>query len=107
VRGAAIGKAIRKYGRENFTIRIIQRIDDHEDALRLEKYFILKYRSYLRKYGYNRNMGGTGVLWHTEATRAKMSKSHTGKTHTEEFKVYMSQVIREYRRTSIRLGDVS
>jgi hypothetical protein len=103
VRNAAIGKAIRKYGEHSFSIKILKRIGDHEDALRWEKHFIGKYLSYMRRFGYNRNQGGIGILWHTDATRAKMSRVHLGKIHTDEYKAYMSRVISNYRRSSGRV----
>ncbi len=95
--------AIRKYGKENFDIEMITTADNKEHALLIESENIKKYDSY--DTGYNMNEGGTGLIYHTDDTKKKMSENNYwrgknrsgannpmyGKHHTEESKKQMSE----------------
>lgn len=50
-------KAIRKYGLENFEIKVLKTCSANE-LDHLEQYYIKYYNSYLKEYGYNMTMGG-------------------------------------------------
>lgn len=52
------GKAIEKYGWENFDHEILEIVNTREKACELEKYYIQKYNSHLKEYGYNISLGG-------------------------------------------------
>lgn len=54
-----IGRAIRKYGRENFFISIIDTADDKEELFDLERKYIKLYETF--KNGYNLTIGGDGA----------------------------------------------
>lgn len=54
-----IGRAIRKYGRENFFLSIIDSADDKEELFDLERKYIKLYGTY--KNGYNLTIGGDGA----------------------------------------------
>lgn len=55
-----IGKAIRKYGKDNFTIEIIAETTSKEDTVEKEIYYISNYNSF--ENGYNLTIGGDGVV---------------------------------------------
>ena len=86
-------KAIRKYGKDNFSIESIYESESYEHILRMETYFINLIGTHKSNGGYNITMGGEGVvgLIHTDETRAQMSKSHIGNTHSNETKRKISE----------------
>lgn len=46
-------KAIKKYGWDNFDSYIVCQVNEKEEAYKIEKYFILKYKTADLQYGYN------------------------------------------------------
>ena len=71
-----IHKAIAKYGRENFTFKILyQSLDQKHTLKEMEPYFIKHYDSF-GPNGYNLTRGGEGILGHrhSEETRAKIKE---------------------------------
>lgn len=66
-----------------------------EDAKRIERELILKYKTQDRKYGFNMTGGGEGNYNPTEEIRRRIgevsSKVNTGRKHTEEYKQRMSK----------------
>ena len=91
-----ICNAIRKYGRENFTIAEVVQAETREQLDALERWFILAYNT-IKPHGYNLDPGGrTPGELHPE-TRAKMSKAkkgkpawNLGKPHSDETKAKIS-----------------
>jgi group I intron endonuclease len=77
--------AIQEFGWDGFTHEILERNLSEKEAYEKESYYIAKYNSY--DNGYNCTTGGTGCpgRTQTEETRKKMSKTRTGKKHTEEW----------------------
>lgn len=57
-RGTYFARAIRKYGWENIKHEILLYDLTKEDAIRLEREYIKKYRTTDRSKGYNRSLGG-------------------------------------------------
>ena len=55
-----IGKAIRKYGVENFKLYELVVANSREELCNLEVYYIEKYNTF--KNGYNQTIGGDGVV---------------------------------------------
>jgi group I intron endonuclease len=104
-------RSIRKYGSENLIWTIVETINSElknelmEELYEREKYWIKKDKTYLRKYGYNMTLGGTGgdtftfkpkhlqditrakqrivQLNPSKETREKRSKSLKGKKRSE------------------------
>lgn len=101
-------KAIYEYGWENFEQSILRLCTSQEEADQYEKCFIEKYNS-IYPNGYNMQNGGKeGGKHHnlsknimsalacerhpTKETREKMSESHKGIYHDEEYKKKMSML---------------
>lgn len=68
-------KAIRKYGIDNFTISILEELEDEETCYKKESEWIIKLNSTNREIGYNMGFGGEGNRgkYITEETRKKHS----------------------------------
>lgn len=97
-----IGKAIAKYGKENFTVEELHHTEDFDKLQELEVLEIESHNT-LVPNGYNVVKGGGGTVGykHTEETRANMSEIKKaqyigesnpfyGKKHSEESKAKMS-----------------
>jgi len=67
-----LGKAILKYGENNFTHEILKSGLIKDAAINCEKYFINKYKT-LTPYGYNQTAGGEGLLDASPEIRQKIS----------------------------------
>ena len=81
--------AIQKYGWDNFTHEIIVRGLTLNEASEMEQYYIAKYKSCEKKYGYNLTMGGQNAptmlgKHHSEETRQKMREKALGRTIPDE-----------------------
>ena len=59
-----VGKAIRKHGRSNFGVTIIDCAYDKDELMDLEKHYIKEYNSIAN--GYNQTIGGDGVIYHED-----------------------------------------
>jgi group I intron endonuclease len=84
------GRAIKKYGSENFTFEIIKgECTDEDDLTYWEIYYVNFYDSMNREKGYNtREPGSRGK--HTEETKEKLRIANTGKILTDEHKKKLS-----------------
>ena len=100
-----------KYGENNFDYYVLEYLNLDEDLLRdRELYWIQKYNSTERKYGYNLRMdSSTKMIVHQE-TKDKLSKTITGENNpnynhkwSEEMKQYMS----ELKKQQYKDGTVS
>ena len=56
------GRAIEKYGWDNFDHEILKEVETESEACELEQYYIQKYKSNNKDFGYNISMGGEGTL---------------------------------------------
>lgn len=68
------GRAIKKYGWDNFEHKILYEDLSEEDACEKEKQLIEEYKSYNNEYGYNRTLGGDKVVKYTEESKQYLSK---------------------------------
>ena len=86
---------IKKYGWDSFTHEILFQDLPEEDAKRIERELIVKYKTQDRKYGFNMTGGGEGNYNPTEEIRRRIGevsrKANTGRKHTEEYKRMMSE----------------
>ena len=88
-----IFRAIRKYGWCNIDHVILAKELSEEAAKELEKFYISKYKTSNKQFGYNLTLGGEGHLGYspTAETREKLSKSNRGKKRTENFRQQCSE----------------
>lgn len=92
-----IGSAIRKYGKENFTIELISEVSTLQELNTKEEELIKKFNS-LAPSGYNAAYGGDNRR-QTKESRYKLSMAQLGRKHTEETKRKLS-VARRKRITT-------
>lgn len=88
-----IHKAMAKYGKENFTLEIIDFADTYEELKEKEKFYIKKFNSMDRSIGYNLTEGGDGTFgrFHSEETKEKIRQKALGRKASEEAKKKMSE----------------
>lgn len=86
----AIHGAIKKYGKENFLLEIIE-VCDEPVANDREIYWINELRTQIKDYGYNLTSGGDGVNHVSEESKAKRRAKMLGRKHSEEHKRKISQ----------------
>lgn len=91
---SAFGRAIQKYGWENFTHEIFATNLSKERACELEVFLIKMLRTRDKKYGYNIQPGGqlgnAGVVF-SEGSRQKMREAKIGRKLTAEHKKHISE----------------
>ena len=78
-----IGRAIRKYGVENFSIEILEECDTCEQLNEREIFWIAELNSKVPN-GYNLTDGGDGIVGCSEETRAKLALASKGRKFSEE-----------------------
>lgn len=77
-----IDRSIKKYGSRHFLFQVIEGLESQKTLDEMEKSLIIELSTQMPN-GYNLREGGRGGTHH-EATRRKLSKSHTGKKLSEE-----------------------
>lgn len=84
-------RSYNKYGLQNFKFYILEECDKDTLSDR-EIYFIKKYKTKNKMYGYNLTDGGEGTLGHarSDESRKKTSVSNTGKVRSDDVKEQMS-----------------
>lgn len=88
-RGNRLYVAMRKYGYDNFSVKLLLRTDNEDDVREQETTFIKKCDSY--ENGYNCNLGGHGFLIFPEEIKTKISKAQIGKIISIETRRKMSE----------------
>lgn len=71
--------ALRKSGKDNFDVCLLDVVDSLEESSRKEIEYIQNWKSHLPDKGYNTSLGGEGVH-PTEETRRKLSETWKAKT---------------------------
>jgi group I intron endonuclease len=110
-RGFILTEAIRKYGKDLFSIELIEEVETAERAYELEIFYIEKYNT-KSPNGYNLTDGGDGIFgWEaTEEYRKECSErvkelhkqkkvGMYGKKHTEQTREKMKESAKEVERT--------
>lgn len=89
--GFLLNKAIKKYGKENFSCEVLLYCPDKKSLDTHEIYYITKYKSNDPKIGYNIANGGQGGDL-GEAVRKKISASLKGRPKSEEHRKKLSLI---------------
>lgn len=98
-----IDAAIRKYGKENFKVEIIdETATTLEELNNLEIYYIKLFNSTNNKIGYNQTSGGGGIVnyHHSEETKIKCGSSFRGK-----HRIKTSDQVDKWRKTYYQNGN--
>lgn len=82
-RGFYFGNALKKY---DFDWDVIRECETIDELNKWEKYYIKKYKSTNKLFGYNLRRGGNGGGSHSEWARKNMSKMRRGVPKTEHWK---------------------
>ena len=108
--GIAFKCALRKYGKDNFKKTIlVDNVSCLNELNKLEREFIRKYDCIIPN-GYNLDLGGTNKGRMSEATKAKMIKSKTGKKYTEKQRIANSESHKGLKlsdETKKKIGDAN
>lgn len=87
--------AFNKYGRECFSLKVIERNIPKIDLFKLERYYIVKYKTFNPQLGYNMTLpeDDNNIREYSAETLAKMSKATTMNHHNlrtnEEYEAHM------------------
>ncbi len=81
--------ALNKYGIENWKWVVLEKVNNKE-RYEKEKYYIKKYKSYKKEYGYNSTLGGEGANPNKEICK-KISQSLKGHPVSDETKEKIRQ----------------
>lgn len=92
----SLHKAIRKYGKNSFDIRMIEEYLTREAMLAAEIEYIAYFNTYKSSYGYNDTPGGDGGNTNggkkfSEEWKARMSAAKKGKSFSKEHKQNLSE----------------
>lgn len=103
--------AIRKYGKENFSIELIDFCNSWEELTEKEQYYISEYKSLQDEFGYNMTEGGDGTFGrtHSEETKEKIRQKAIGREVTEATRLKLSEagkVITEAREAYRNSGNI-
>ena len=91
--GQSLHSAIRKYGKENFTIEVLEEHPDENHVFNvLESKYITQYKTHGSQGGYNMTNGGDGWLGmkHSEETKEILRQKSTGRIFSEEARAKIS-----------------
>lgn len=80
--GINLQRAIKKYGKENFTKETLEVCSTREELIEREIYWIKKTKA--QEIGYNIADGGWGGNTYTEETRERISKQFKGRKHNPD-----------------------
>jgi group I intron endonuclease len=101
--------AIKKYGKDNFQIDIIESVNDVEILKKREVYWIKKFDSYNRNKGYNLTLGGDGTFgrFHSKETKDKIRQKAINRHPSDITRNKMSQSQKKVCRDYSKLAAIS
>lgn len=100
-----IARAIRKYGKENFSFEHIASTFNSQLLLNLERFLIEQYNS-IHPNGYNLNVGGQGSLNPSLIVRNKIRQKMIGNKHSLGYKRTQEEIRKSAeKRKGLKLSD--
>jgi group I intron endonuclease len=103
--------AIRKYGKDNFQIDIVELIEneDYDYLKEREIFWIREFDSYNREKGYNLTLGGDGTFgrFHSTETKDKIRQKAIGRHPSVDAKKHMSDSQKKVKRDYSKLANLS
>lgn len=101
-------KAIRKHGRENFIVEVLEKCETFEQLNEREKYWIAVLRCKV-PFGYNRTEGGEGNVGYTPTPehRANLRAANLGKKLSEEHVAKIKAATKGKKRTPEQCANIS
>lgn len=111
--GTYLKNAIKKYGKENFKVELLEKIDTtYEDLVERETYYIILFDAVNSNEFYNQSYGGPKEgfvrgdenIAKSEHARRLNSEKHRGKKHTAEQNKHMSDYWKEHEHPRGFLG---
>lgn len=104
-------RAIRKYGKENFSVELIDFANSWEELTKKEQQYISEYNSLQDEFGYNMTEGGDGTFGKivSEETKEKIRQKAIGREVTEATRIKLSEagkIVTEARETYWKSGQI-
>lgn len=86
-------RAIHKYGKENFTVELIDFCNSWEELTEKEKHYISLYKSNCDEFGYNMTEGGDGTIGKevSDETKDKIRQKAIGRQVSDETRKKLSE----------------
>jgi len=87
--GRVFTRAVKKYGRENFTVELLEKCKDANELNEREIYWIEYYNAFESEHFYNLCKGGCGCSGrkHTEEEKHKISENQKGNKRNDDCKL--------------------
>jgi group I intron endonuclease len=102
-RGSRLYDAMRKYGVDNFCVKLVLAVESEDDVREMETFYITKEDSYTN--GYNCNYGGHGFLKVPDHVRVKIGNANRGRVMSLDARKKMSQAKKGDSSCSANFGD--
>lgn len=102
-----IHNAIYKYGKHNFTWKILGTCNSKQELNEAEITCIEFFQSNDKRYGYNLTKGGEGLNYPSKETREKISKALKNKPLTEETKRKLSEKAKNRKHSEETKNKIS
>jgi group I intron endonuclease len=104
-------RAIRKYGKENFSVELIDFANSWEELTKKEQQYISEYNSLQDEFGYNMTEGGDGTFGKvvSEETKEKIRQKAIGREVTEATRIKLSEagkIVTEARKAYWKSGQI-
>lgn len=91
-----IAVAVKKYGKQNFKIELLEQVDTLEEANEKEVFWSLYYNT-MSPNGYNLKVGGRVYFEMSQETKDKISKANKGRKISEKTRVRLSESHKGYK----------
>lgn len=96
--GVQIKNAIRKYGKENFVVELLDICDSNDDANVKERYWIEHFDAFNNRNSYNMSSGGDGNVPYERILAG--SKKRIGRKFSKETRTKISKALKNKEKTA-------